>query len=236
MKRICLFFISSIMITLIGYGQEQETNTTAVDTLPPSEKYGLRIGADISRLVRTESNDLYRGFEIVADYRVYKNFYAAVEFGNESLTRDETNINAEGDGNFLRIGFDYNTYDNWYGMQNNIFAGFRYGIASFDQSLNRYNVFTGSNFFPTQINTEPVTSDTLTANWIEMVLGIKVELIANIYLSASASIRRMGKQQQPEIFKNLFVPGFGRTNDFSRFGIGYNYTISYLIPFKKKKR
>ncbi|WP_405206065.1 DUF6048 family protein [Aquimarina sp. LLG6339-5] len=234
-----LFFISLLVSgTILG---QEETNISARDTLPPSEKYGLRLGVDIGRLIRTAVNDDYSGFEINADYRVYKNYYLAAEIGNESLLRDETNIEVEGSGNYIRLGIDYNTYKNWYGMQNNIYAGLRYGFTTFDQTLNNYNIFTGTDFFdldnnPENFRNERRESKDLTAGWIEFVLGLKVEVLNNLYLGASVSLRRLVNEEDPAGFENLFIPGYGRTNDFSEFGVGYTYTISYLIPFIKRKR
>jgi len=241
-----LFFISLLISGVITAQEEQNVSTK--DTLPPSEKYGLRVGTDIGRLIRSAVNDDYKGFEINADYRVYKNYYAAVEIGNESLIRDETNINAEGSGSYIRLGVDYNTYKNWYGMQNNIYVGLRYGFSTFDQTLNNYNIFTGSDFFDVVDNDNPENnifenfrnerreSKGLTAGWIEFILGLKVEVLNNLYLGASVSLRSIVNEEDPEGYENLFIPGFGRTNDFSEFGVGYTYTISYLIPFIKKKR
>lgn len=233
-QRIYLFFIS-VICSFLCFGQEEENKTKPTDTLPPGEKYGIRAGIDLSRIARTALNDNYKGLEIVADYRVYKNLYAAVEFGNESFTRNEENISVNGSGNYARIGIDYNAYRNWYGMQNNITVGFRYGFASFSQRLNSYRIFTSNNFFPNETVMVPFEKPDLTAGWIEFVLGLKVELIANIYLGASVSLRNRISEKQPGRFNNLFIPGFGRTNDFSKYGVGFNYTISYLVPFYKKK-
>ncbi|MDH7446857.1 DUF6048 family protein [Aquimarina sp. 2201CG14-23] len=243
-----LFFIS---LLVSGTILSQETNISARDTLPPSEKYGLRVGVDIARLIRTAINDDYSGFEINGDYRIYKNYYIAAEIGNESLLRDETNIEVEGSGSYIRLGVDYNTYKNWYGMQNNIYAGLRYGFSTFDQTLNNYRIFTGTDFFdlpdtPSEnFRDEKIEAKSLTAGWVELVLGIKVEILNNLYLGASVSLRGIVNEKDPSViidenntrtFENLFIPGYGRTNDFSQFGVGYTYTISYLIPFAKKKR
>ncbi|MCK8524086.1 DUF6048 family protein [Aquimarina sp. D1M17] len=231
-----LFFIS-ILISGLTFAQEEEPKKiSARDTLPPAEKYGLRAGVDLSRIIRTAVDDNYEGFEIVADYRIYKNFYIAGEVGNESLLRDEENISVEGSGSYLRAGLDYNVYDNWYGMQNSIYVGLRYGFSTFDQTLNDYAIFTGTNYFgPTEI-TESIESDGLNASWIELVFGIEVELFSNIYMGASVSLRSLVSEKTPERFDNLYIPGFGRTNDFSSIGVGYGYSISYLIPFAKRKR
>ncbi len=231
--HIYLFFIS-ILFTSYAFSQE-EKKLTAQDTLPPGEKYGLRVGVDLARIIRSSVDDKYSGFEIVGDYRIYKKFYLAAEIGNESLIRDEENINVEGSGSYIRLGADYNTYGNWYGMQNSIYVGLRYGFSTFDQTLNDYIIFTGTNYFGENRITEPVTEDGLTASWIELVLGIKAELFKNLYLGLNVSLRNIVSEEKPDGFDNLYIPGFGRTNDFSNIGVGYGYNISYLIPFFKKK-
>ncbi len=235
--RTYLFFISILFISGHIIGQEQEQKKiSARDTLPPAEKYGLRAGIDISKLIRSGVDNKYSGFEIVGDYRIYKKFYIAGEIGNESLIRDEENVNVEGSGSYIRVGFDFNVYDNWYGMQNSIYTGLRYGFSTFDQTLNSYTIFTGTDYFGVNQITERIEEDGLNASWIELVLGIEAELFKNVYLGASVSLRSLVSEKTPDRFDNLYIPGFGRTNDFSSIGVGYNYSISYLIPFFKKKR
>ncbi len=239
--RTYLFFISILLAGTTIQGQEEEKKEeekkiTSNDTLPPAEKYGLRAGIDISRLIRSSVDENYSGFEIVGDYRFYKKFYLAAEIGNESLLRDEENIKVEGSGSYIRAGIDYNTYDNWYGMQNSVYVGLRYGFSRFEQTLDEYSVFTGTNYFGVNTNTDGIESDGLTASWIELVFGIEVELFANIYLGANVSLRNLISEENPERFDNLYIPGFGKTNDFSTIGVGYGYTISYLIPFFKKRK
>ncbi|MBL0685934.1 DUF6048 family protein [Aquimarina mytili] len=236
-QRIYLFFISILLVGIIQ-AQEEEIEEKALpqDTLAPSEKYGFRAGVDIARLIRTAADKKYEGFEIAGDYRFHKKFYIAAEVGNESLIRDEENINVEGSGSYIRVGVDYNAYDNWRGMQNSVYVGLRYGFSTFDQTLNEYTIFTGTNYFGQNRITESRESDGLTASWIELVFGIKVEIINNLYLGANVSLRNLVSEEIPEGFDNLYIPGFGRTNDFSEIGVGYAYTVSYLIPFFKKKK
>jgi hypothetical protein len=40
---------------------------------------------------------------------------------------------------------------------------------------------------------------------------------------------------EPEGFANLYIPGFNKTYENSKFGAGINYSISYFIPFYKSK-
>ncbi len=259
MKRYTLLLAISLFGTTLLLGQKQKTTQESIpkpkkeqkeavvrttDTLPPNEKYGLRIGADISKLIRTSIEENYTGLELVGDYRIYKTLYAAMELGNESIIKDLPNINTTTKGSYIRIGGDVNLYDNWYGMQNSIIAGIRYGMASFSQELNSFTITRdneGIAVFPqdTRNDGDPQLGkvEDLTANWIELVFGLKAEIAStNIYLSASIALRRTLQQKQPGSFKNLYIPGFGLTNDFSKIGVGYNYTITYLLPFYKKKR
>jgi len=66
------------------------------------------------------------------------------------------------------------------------------------------------------------------------MVGVKTEVLNNLYLSINLQLKRMVSERTPENFDNLYVPGFNRTYDFSEFGVGYGYTISYLIPFFRK--
>ena len=237
-----LFFYSFSILGFSVFSQDLESKkdleskSISNDTLPPGEKYGLRVGIDASRIIRSFTSDDYEGVEFIADYRIYRKFYVALEIGNELLERDEENINVEGSGSYFRLGFDYNSYNNWYGMQNLIFVGLRYGLSTFDQQLNSFRIFTGSSIFPNREIISGQKNDNLTANWISLIVGLKVETIKNLYLGANIALRRLSNQKRPDGFDNLFIPGFGQTNDFSKFNVGYSYTISYLIPFQKKKK
>ena len=73
----------------------------------------------------------------------------------------------------------------------------------------------------------------MNAHWSEFVFGIKVETFKNLFLSASVSYKVLMSAKEPENFKTLFSPGFNRIFESST-GFGFNYTISYLIPFKRK--
>ena len=65
------------------------------------------------------------------------------------------------------------------------------------------------------------------------MLGFKVETFKNLFLSASFSYKIALSVKEPDSFKTLYAPGFNRIFDTGT-GFGFNYTISYLIPFSKK--
>lgn len=233
MKHCAIFlFIISLIFLLPQKGISQEN--TALDTAEVREKYGLRVGIELSKLARSFFEEGYEGLELVGDYRVYGDFYAAAELGSESLPFRGDNISVTSTGPYAKVGVDYNAYENWSGMENMIYAGFRYGFSTFTQELEEYRIYSTSQFFGPDIRTEPIENSGLTANWVELIAGLKVQILNNLYLSANVQLKRRLFQTAPNNFDNLTIPGFNRTWDDSSIGVGYGYTISYLIPIYKK--
>lgn len=213
----------------------QDKNETTTDTIPKIEKYGLRVGVDLAKPFRTLIEDGYSGFEVTGDFRVTKKFYAAVELGNEKKDWVEPYISSKTSGSYAKIGFDYNAYENWLGMENAITMGLRYGFSTFKQELVSYRIYTDNPAFPTQTIYEPQEFSGLTAHWVELIIGVKTEILNNLYLSINVQLKRKITEDEPANFANLYIPGFNRTYDYSKFGVGYGYSVSYLIPIFKKQ-
>jgi len=232
--HILLFFISMLLLPCSLMAQDTEN---ATDTIPKRiEKYGIRVGVDLSKLARTAFEEGYTGFEVSGDLRFAERFYAAAELGNETRDWNEDNITATTKGTYIKLGADFNAYRNWLGMENIISAGLRYGLASFSQELNGYSIYTTDSTFPTEFVTTSQEFSGLTASWIELQVGIKAEVFNNLYLGINVQLKRQMSEDKPDNFDNLIIPGFNRTYDFSDFGAGYGYTISYLIPIIKKTK
>lgn len=234
---ILLSFISLFFLAGTEISAAQETETPK-DSTVIKQKYGLRLGADIGKLVRTLAEKDYTGFEIIGDFRISKNLYIAGELGIEERTVSDNSLNVTGQGSYIKAGFDYNLYQNWLDMDNMIFAGFRLGGSSFNQTLNSftiYNVYNG--YWDNEVNVNtPQEFDGLTAFWAELVVGLKAEVLNNLYLGFNVQLKGMITQNQPDNFENIWIPGFNRTFDSGPLGYGFAYTLSYRIPvFKKDK-
>ncbi|MCB0427034.1 MAG: hypothetical protein KDD16_06970, partial [Mangrovimonas sp.] len=74
----------------------------------------------------------------------------------------------------------------------------------------------------------------LSAIWTEIIVGFKAEVLNNLYVGVNVQFKYMLTQDQPDNFENLYVPGYNKTYDSGRFGFGFGYNISYLIPLYKK--
>lgn len=231
--RYTLRFISSLCLllgVLAASAQEQ-----AADSIK-TNRYGLRVGIDLFKLSRSFYEKDYKGLEIVGDYRIAKSYYLAAEIGNENKTVDDVQLNFTTKGTYIKAGFNYNAYENWLDMENLIYVGLRYGVASFSQTLNNYTIYNRDHY----LGIEPEVAsgekfDGLQAQWAEFVAGVNAKVYNNIYVGFSIRINKLISNKKPQNFDNLYIPGFNRTYD-GDFGVGLNYTVSYFIPIYKTKQ
>lgn len=225
------FSLGLMLLSLVALGQEQAPKTDSI--VPKKERYGIRFGIDLFKLTRSFYEDKYKGIELVGDYRLTRKHYIAAEIGNENKTVDDDQLNFTTKGSYVKVGFDYNGYENWLNMENQIYVGLRYGFSTFSQTLNSYSIYNSNQYFgPSDLITSGEKFDGLSAQWLEVVAGMKAEVFNNVFVGFSFRINRLFGQKQPNNFENLYIPGFNRTYN-GDFGIGFNYTVSYFIPLYK---
>jgi hypothetical protein len=227
-----------LLFSTIAFAQ-QDQKKTVKDTLIYKQKYGLRLGTDLSKLARTFLDDNYTGFEIMGDYRLTKNMYLAGEIGNEERTLENEVLNNTTKGSYFKGGIDLNMYKNWLDMENMIYAGFRAGASTFSQTLNSYKVYDvnnqywGDDLFSVNEGQE---FSGLTAIWVELQIGIKARLFNNLFAGINLQLKGLISDTSPDNYENLYIPGFNRTYDSGRIGAGYGFNLSYLIPIFKKDK
>ncbi len=147
-KQIYLFIISICLSTNMLIGQ---TESNSNDTLIKKEKLlninKIRFGFDLLKPIASSSEGDNLNYEIVGDLQLTENIYLAGEYGLVDKVIEDENINFNSTGSFLRIGFDYNMFENWIGMDNSIYVGFRYGTSSFSSKILDYNVRNKDSYF-----------------------------------------------------------------------------------------
>ncbi len=228
------YFISLLLIFLLAIPASAQESEVVIDSSSFSERYGLRIGSDMGKVIRMLVDGDYTGFEINADYRLTKNIYIAGELGFEDRTTSTDFLNSTANGSYFKGGVDYNMYQNWFGMENMIFAGMRVGAGSFSQTINSYTIYNTDQTFGQVTYEEGTKLSGLTALWTELIIGIKAETLQNLYLGLNVQFKGLITEKESENFENIYIPGFNRTYDSGRFGVGFGYNISYLIPLYKK--
>ena len=237
-KQIYLFIISICLSTNMLIGQ---TESNSNDTLIKKDKLlkinNIRLGFDLLKPALSSSEGDNLNYEIVGDLQLTENIYLAGEYGLVDKVIEDENINFNSTGSFLRIGFDYNMFENWIGMDNSIYIGLRYGTSNFSSKILDYNVRNKDSYFSNLVTNEFQTIEysNLSGNWIELLLGIKVETFENVYLGLSLRLNKLLSDKKPDNFGNLFIPGFNKVTDENTFGSGFNYTLTYSIPLKKRK-
>lgn len=224
------FSLVILLVCFIGTAQESKQKDSII---PKKERYGIRFGIDVVKLTRSFIEKDYRGIEIVGDYKLTRKYYIAAEIGNESKVTNDDQLNFTTTGTYFKVGFDYNSYKNWLGMENMIYVGLRYSVSSFSQTLNSYEIYNPNTYFGENVEIDSGEKfEGLSAQWIEVVAGVKAEVFKNIYVGFSFRLNNLVSNKRPENFDNLHIPGFNKTSNGS-FGAGFNYTVSYFLPLYK---
>ncbi|WP_157491884.1 DUF6048 family protein [Gelidibacter mesophilus] len=243
MQRISIFITNLVLLLVLPLSTFAQENQDIIkdpvnDTIIVKQKYGLRLGGDVGKLVRSFIDDDYKGFEISGDYRLTQKLYFAGELGTEERSMKNDYLDVTATGSYFKAGIDYNMYRNWLDMENLIYTGLRVGASTFSQNLNSYKVYTTDQYYDTPFMSSDLQEyKGLSAVWIEFVVGIKAEIVTNLFIGINAQLKGLVAEDEPYNFENLFIPGFNRTFDSGRFGFGFGYNVSYLIPiFKKNKK
>lgn len=233
MSKSIFSIILIISVSLTALSQETKQKS---DTIKIPQRYGLRLGLDLHRITKSFYDKNYKGLEIVGDYRLTKKIYIAGELGNEEKTKQDDQLNYSIKGTYFKVGFDFNAYENWLDMENMIYIGLRAGFSSFSQTLNTYNIYEPKSFYGVSTIDSGQKWNGLSASWIEVVSGLKAEVFNNVYIGFSVRLNYLLSNKEPEGFANLHIPGFNKTYENSKFGAGFNYTVSYFIPLYKSKK
>ena len=238
MKKVHIWLFIISLLAAVHFTTAQEiVEEEVVDTLKKREKkpYTIRFGLDLSKPFMAQLDNGYFGLELVGDVRLFSEFYGAIELGNEKKTQQSEQINYTTTGNYIKLGFDYNLFKNWKGMNNAIYLGLRIGNSFHKQKVNEYEPYQINHYWPAEIikkGPEIREQDALSARWVEVVTGIKVKMINNIYMGFSLRLNRLMSDIRPDNFDNLYIPGFNKKTDENVWGAGFNYTITYAIPVK----
>ena len=203
------------------------------DTIYVKNKYGIRAGIDLSKQIRMLTEE-YSGLSLYGDIKIKERLFIVAELGNDQKTIETENINSKLSGSYIKTGFNYNLYNNLPGLNNEIYVGLRYSQSLFKNELIDYSIYNKDRFWNYQRILEYKEFDNLKSSWIEFVVGFNSEIKNNLFMGLSLRLNRMLKQDIPENFTNLFIPGFNKVTENNNFGTGITYSIIYQIPIIKK--
>lgn len=223
------FFISlfTVFFLNISHGNIDLKNDTI-------EKFGIRAGIDLNKIIKSASNINYTGLSINGDIRIKKSLYIFSEIGNEEKKINSDYLNSTVKGTYVKGGVNFKL-NNDIKTENLFYSGLILGFSNFNQSIDNYTIYnTNSTYWGESYVDESLSLSNLNAVWFEIVFGLKTEIFNNLFLGFELQLKNVLKQKNSLGITNFYIPGFNRTYDSSDFGAGFSYTISYLIPIIKK--
>ena len=200
--------------------------------------FALRAGLDMIKLGRTQFEEGYQGVEIVGDLRLNKRLAVAAEVGSEQRKQQTEQINFTTNGSYIKLGVDYNFFNNWKGMDNALFVGFRLARSLHTHTVNNYTLYALNQYLAVDTRDGFLTGEReqLSTGWFEFLFGTKVQLLPNFYAGISLRMHGLLSNKKPQNFGNLYAPGFNRITDDNKFGGSINYTLTYSFPFRFKRK
>lgn len=199
------------------------------------KKYGIRIGTDLQKLIKSASSQEYNGISLNADIRLKESIFLFTEIGNEKKIVEYSSVGSEISGNYLKLGLQFKLNKDIIGLRNLIYSSFGLGVSTFDQTILRFNIYNIHNdLWGEFTNTDDINLENLNANWIEIGFGVKTEILNNLFLGIELQLKNLIYQKNKNDIANFYIPGFNRTYEDSNFGSGFNYSLTYLIPIIKK--
>ena len=137
------FFISLIFILLFN---SNLTSQTEQDSLITKNKYGIRIGLDISKQIRMLTEE-YNGLSLYGDIKIKERLFIVAEVGRDNKNINNENLKSKFSGNYIKTGLNYNLYNNLPGLKMK-YVGFRGATSKFESEVFEYNTYNRINIGP----------------------------------------------------------------------------------------
>jgi len=186
---------------------------------------GFKVELDAYSLVMSAINKDTYSFEANVQVNLKERFFPILEMGFAGANK--TSINGYGfktNGLFTKIGVDYNLLKpNLRGttMHKYFFVGGRYGFSRFSYDIT--NIAIDNGYWGGE-NIRNFENQKLTKHWLEVVAGLRVEILENVYIGWNVRLKMpLGKGDSGEI-SPWFVPGIGIVNAGNW---AFNYTVGY---------
>ncbi len=168
------------------------------------------------------------GFEATADMHVKGNFFAVAEAGwlRVDLDRD-TAYHYKSNGFYAKVGIDYNMLKSRRPHSNDIlYFGFRYGFSIFTQEVEDITI---PGYYWPDVTGQSIPRSTLNAHWVELLLGVKAEVLKNFYVGLTFRFKVKFISPKDDYSTPYLIPGYGSGG--TGYALGLNYYVSYNIRF-----
>lgn len=201
---------------------------------------GLYIGADVFGI----GSKLFGGDMLSSELQIQANlknrFLPTVEVGYGITDEwNNTGIHYKSKAPYFRLGIDYNTMSKKKEKNSFLFVGVRYGISkmkydvrslpvsdsAFGDELGNNDLKDGA--WGNESSVYDHAGQKATMQWMEVVLGVKVEIYKQFYMSWSVRSKHKLSSSNSEYGDPWMVPGFGKYGSST---IGITYSLIYKLP------
>lgn len=188
--------------------------------------HGIRLGVDVSRLALPLLYDDNRsGIEFTIDKQISPLVFLTAEAGYLSMDSKKNGYHYEMNGSYVRFGGDmqilkYRIKES----RDHVYAGIRYGLSVFQHQASDMVVPDG--YWPSA-QLEDVPSETLHSQWIEGVIGAKVEIVKRLYIGAALRAKVRVLKAESDQMPAINVPGYGAGD--KKKVVSLSYTLSYMF-------
>ncbi|APD05603.1 hypothetical protein UJ101_00050 [Flavobacteriaceae bacterium UJ101] len=199
------------------------------------KQYKLFIGGDLIAPL-TSIWDKSSGYEFNANMRLYKKLHGVVEVGYQKNNYSKVNWDVDVDGTYYKIGANWSFSETRYSEDDFFYAGIRYAFTSYNQQINAYplTIRDEAGNVTVQQSTSGLGKATVSASWIEFVVGARKELWnTNFFLDTSIRPKILVSSGKQSGVESIVIPGFG--DDINNANAWINISLNYRIPLFKKK-
>lgn len=190
----------------------------------PAKRVGkMFIGIDLFTPVMSMFSDK-QGGQAMVSYHIDKKWNAVAEIGVEKNHYDELDWGIDVNGLYFKLGFNWFISQDYENASNGFYTGARFAYASYQQTVNQYPIRLSDNQID-EYGSLPKAN--VSAYWIEILGGARVELIKNLY--ADMSIRPeiyIGSKKQDGL-DPLVIPGYGK--DIGPINFSVFWGLSYRL-------
>jgi len=225
MRNISIFIISLFccFIAIQLNAQEKKAKTDLAKTLLLN---GVTVQADLASLASSFlTNGQNYSMEGSVQVDLKHKYYPIFELGFGGANKVTTdNVGFKTNGLFGRLGVDINLISQKKDAKptNNLFlAGVRLGMTSFAYNISNLQITDGY-WGGTEIINYP--NQLSTKIWFEVVVGVHVEIIKNIYMGWTVRNKNLISQDVAGQPAPWYIPGFGLNN-------GTNWGVSYTLGY-----
>ncbi len=186
----------------------------------------LRIGYDLIGPLQNAISRSRGGWEITGETDFNK-FNLIAEFGNEHFDYgDNATYHYRADGNYFRLGFDYNMIPrDEFGSE--LFFGFRYATGNFDETLAGVtNVFQWGSGYMNEKNSN------VSATWLEFTAGMRAKVWKQLYMGYTLRLKVAPSLKGEQNIETYLIPGYGLYSKPNFWSI--NYYVAWKFSFRQK--